>query len=239
MNKPLEGKTAVVTGATRGIGRAIATRLVNDGAHVIGTGTKPTGDVPDGVAYRACDFNDNEATLAFAQDIAKIGPDILVNNAGVNKIGPFAEYDLKDFLWIMQINLTAPFLLCRAVVPAMKERKWGRIVNISSVWGNICREHRAVYAASKFGIDGMTAGLAAEVAQDGILANCISPGFIATELAVGILGEDGMRKLADQVPAKRVGQPEEIANAVGWLVGPDNTYISGQNILVDGGFTRV
>ncbi len=239
MGTMLEGKLAVVTGATRGIGRAIATRLLAEGASVIGTGRQARGEVPEGAEYRGCDLADTAATLAFAEELAALRPDILVNNAGVNKIGPFAEYDLKDLQWILQVNVTAPFLLCRAAVPGMKAKGWGRIVNISSIWGNICREHRAAYAASKFGIDGMTAGLAAEVARDGILANCVSPGFIATEMAIGILGDAGMKALAEQVPARRVGKPEEIAAFVAWLAGPENTYISGQNILVDGGFSRV
>ena len=114
-----------------------------------------------------------------------------------------------------------------------------KIVNVTSVLGKIVKSGRGSYAASKFALDGMTAALSAEVAEFGILANCVAPGFIETDMTRSVLGEDGMRELARQVPAQRLGQPEEIAALVAWLVGPDNSYVSGQNIAIDGGFTRV
>ena len=121
----------------------------------------------------------------------------------------------------------------------MKAKGWGRIVTISSIWGKISRAERGAYSTSKFAVDGMTAALAAEVAEHGILANCIAPGFIDTELTRGILGSDGIREVIAQIPARRLGQVEEIAAFVAWLAGPENTYISGQNIAIDGGFSRV
>lgn len=235
----LTGKTALITGATRGIGRAIAERFVADGAAVVATGTGPDGNVPDGCDYRAVDFSNLAATEAFANDVASLAPDILVNNAGVNKVGPFADFEPEDFTRIQQINVTAPFLLCRAVVPSMKEKGWGRIVNISSVWGKVGKELRAPYATSKFGIAGMTASLAAEVTKFGVLANCISPGIVETEMTRTMLNEDQIAGLIAQIPAGRLGRPEEIAAAVAWLASPENTFISGQNLAVDGGLTRV
>jgi len=165
--------------------------------------------------------------------------DILVNNAGISKIGPFDSIDPADFERIQQVNVYAPFLLMRSVVARMREKRWGRIVNIASIFGVVSRELRASYSASKFALDGMTAALAAEVATDGVLANCVSPGFIDTELTRNILGERGIAELVARVPMKRLGKPEEIAAFVAWLVSDENTYISGQNLIIDGGFTRV
>jgi NAD(P)-dependent dehydrogenase (short-subunit alcohol dehydrogenase family) len=235
---PLEGRTALVTGGTRGIGAAIAERLIADGAAVVVTGTRADGSGPAGSEFRVADFDDLAATEQFASEAAELAPDILVNNAGMNTIAPFAEIDAEDFDRIQRVNVRAPFLLCRAVLPAMCERGWGRIVNIASIWSVISREQRGSYSTSKFALDGMTAALAAEVARDGVQANCVSPGFIDTELTRTVLGEDGIAELTAQVPARRLGAPAEVAALVAWLVGPENTYVSGQNVVIDGGFSR-
>jgi NAD(P)-dependent dehydrogenase (short-subunit alcohol dehydrogenase family) len=235
----LAGRRALVTGGTRGIGAAIAERLTTDGAEVIVTGTHLDGSAPNGCDFRAVDFADDEATAAFAEDVTDLNLGILVNNAGINKIAPFEEIDPSDFDRIQRVNVRAPFLLCRAVLPSMRRSGWGRIVNISSIFGTISKEHRGSYSASKFALDGMTAALAAEVAVDGVLANCVSPGFIDTDLTRTILGEQGMAELAARVPAARLGAPDEVAALVAWLVSPENTYLTGQNVVIDGGFSRI
>ncbi|MBF0353752.1 MAG: SDR family oxidoreductase [Alphaproteobacteria bacterium] len=235
----MTARTALITGGTRGIGRAIAETLLKRGETVIVTGTKPNGEAPAGCAYETVDFSDPKATSNFADRIADMKIDILINNAGINKISPFAEIDPKDFAKIQAVNVTAPFLLTRAVVPHMRKQGWGRIVNISSIWGKISRIQRASYSASKFAIDGMTTALAAEVAKDGILANCIAPGFIETELTQRMLGPEGLAQVVQEIPMGRLGNVQEIATFAAWLAGPENTYISGQNIAIDGGFTRV
>jgi 3-oxoacyl-[acyl-carrier protein] reductase len=233
------GRRALVTGGTRGIGAAIAARLLQDGVSVTVTGTRPEGRGPEGTAYLPIDLANRAAAGAFAADLDAGRYDILVNNAGINKIGRFHEIQPEDFDRIHEINLRSAFLLCRAVVPGMRQRGYGRIVNITSIFSVISKEQRASYSASKFGLDGLTAALAAEVARDGILANCVSPGFVDTELTRGILGAAGMAELAARVPMQRFAQPAEIAALVAWLAGPENTYLSGQNIVIDGGFTRV
>jgi len=232
-------RRAIVTGATRGIGYAIAERLISDGLSVVATGTSADGAVPEGAIYKQVDFLQKDSLLEFVNYIKNSKVDILVNNAGINKIGEFASIEMETFDNILNTNLKAPFLLCQAVIPQMKKNRWGRIINISSIFGNISKEFRASYSASKFGLDGMTTALSAEVSKFNILTNCVGPGFIDTDLTRNVLGEDGILELKERIPMKRLGQPEEIANFVSWLVSEENTYITGQNIMIDGGFTRV
>jgi len=132
----------------------------------------------------------------------------------------------------------APMALCQAAIPSMLSSGWGRIVNISSAWSKKGKEHRAPYSSSKFAIDGLTLSLAIEYAKSGILANCVAPGFVDTEMTRRILGDSGIEKILQNVPIGRLAQPAEIAEVVLWLASPRNTYITGQNIAVDGGFTR-
>ena len=230
---------AVVTGATRGIGFAIAEKLLRDGLRVIVTGTSKNSVYPKGADFKQVDFLEENSVLSFIDFLKNEPVDVLVNNAGINKIDKFTDININDFDKILSVNLRTPFLLCQAVIPYMKTQKWGRIINITSIFGNITKEYRASYSSSKFGLDGMTVALAAEVAQYGILANSIGPGFIDTELTRNVLGNDGISKLKGHIPIKRLGQANEVANFLSWLVSNENTYISGQNLMIDGGFSRV
>jgi len=230
---------AVVTGATRGIGYAIAERLLKDGLEVIVTGTKKNGQHPAGASYYQVDFLDEDSTNKFINFLKKQQINILVNNAGINKISKFSSIDIDDFDRILRVNLRAPFQICQAVIPHMEKIKWGRIVNLTSVFGNISKEYRAAYSSSKFGLDGMTVALAAEVSEKGILANSVGPGFIDTDMTRDVLGDSGIDKLKSQIPMKRLGQVSEIASLVSWLVSNENTYMTGQNLVIDGGFSRV
>lgn len=229
-----------ITGASRGIGRAVALAFRDEGARVIGTRTS-SGDNRDDCCHEwvVTDFSDLEQIKACAKVVRGEEPDILVNNAGINKIASFPKITLEDFQSIQQVNVLAPFLLCQAAIPGMARRKWGRIINMSSIWGKISKAQRASYSASKFAIDGLTLALSAEYSATGILANCIAPGFIDTTLTRQVLGEDGMRTLAEAVPMRRLGNVDEIARLVLWLASDENTYLTGQNIAIDGGFSRV
>lgn len=234
------GKKAFVTGASRGIGRAIAQAFRERGAWVIGTRTRARSRGDDVCQeWVAADFSDVAQIMACAKRVREAEPDVLVNNVGINKIAPFAEIAPEDFRSIQQVNVFAPFLLCQAAIPAMKRRGWGRIVNLSSIWGKISKEYRASYSASKFAVDGLTIALAAEHTADGILANSVAPGIIDTELTRRVLGDAGIQALIANVPARRLGHAEEIARLVLWLASDDNTYMAGQNIAIDGGYSRV
>jgi NAD(P)-dependent dehydrogenase (short-subunit alcohol dehydrogenase family) len=232
-------KCAVVTGASRGIGYAIAERLLEDGLEVIVTGTRKNGNHPDGSIYYQVDFLNDNSVNNFIQYLKTQPINILVNNAGINKIDRFSSIDIEDFDRILRVNLRTPFQICQAVIPSMEREQWGRIVNITSIFGNISKEYRASYSSSKFGLDGMTVALAAELSEKGILANSVAPGFIDTDLTREVWGEDGLTNLKETIPIKRLGQVREIASYVSWLVSKENTYITGQNLLIDGGFSRV
>ena len=234
-----DGRLAVVTGGTRGIGRAVAERLRDDGARVLVTGTTVQGPVPEGCDYRVADFGDEASTEDFAALLRERRPLILVNNAGVTNPQPFGDIEAEEFQRVHRINLVAPLSLSRAVLPGMREARWGRIVNVGSMWGVVSKVGRATYSASKFGLAGMTAALAAEVAADGILVNCVAPGFVETDLIAAWSTEEERSALAAQVPMKRLAQPAEIAAFIAWLCSPENSYISGQQLVIDGGYTMV
>ena len=228
-----------VSGATRGIGASIAQLFIEKGATVYGSATKATDAQQLGLAgIFAADFTHRKEIEGCADFIRSIKPDILINNAGINNPSSFELIDHDEFLRIQQVNVFAPMALCQAAIPSMLLSGWGRIVNISSAWSKKGKEQRAPYSSSKFAIDGLTLSLAIEYAKSGILANCVAPGFVDTEMTRRILGDAGIEKILQNVPIGRLAQPAEIAEVVLWLASPNNTYITGQNIAVDGGFTR-
>ena len=238
MSLPLVNKKALVTGGTKGIGRDIVQKLIGLGCTVTYTGRQDNEPVSNATFWQV-DFLDEASTGPFISRTGIANFDILVNNAGINKIAPFCSIPMQDFDDVQRVNLKLPFRLMQATLPHMIAQKWGRIVNVSSIFGVVSKAHRASYSASKFGLDGLTAAISAEVAIHGVLVNSICPGFVRTELTRDVLGAEGMEKIASSVPMNRLAEPLEIANAVGWLCGIENTYMSGQSLIVDGGFVRV
>ncbi|MFN0116727.1 MAG: SDR family NAD(P)-dependent oxidoreductase [Elusimicrobiota bacterium] len=230
-------KKALITGGTRGIGYAIAEILIKKGYLVTVTGTQKNGRGPAQSLYLPCDFNNEKSLADFLLTITNENWDVLVNNAGINKIGPMDEYDFNDFQKIQFVNVHVPFLITKAVLPSMKKRKYGRILNITSIFGVVSRAERSAYSTSKFGLQGMTKALALEVAKDGILVNCLAPGFVDTTLTRKILKNKGIKEISKSIPMGRLAKADEIGKAAGFLLSEENSYMTGQNIIIDGGFT--
>jgi 3-oxoacyl-[acyl-carrier protein] reductase len=241
VNVELEGRRALVTGGTRGIGAAIVRELVAAGARVVATGSSTESLAKcarsDDVELVAIDLSDPAATERFAAEMAERGFDVLVNNAGINKIARVGELELADWDRIQAVNVRAPMTLCRALVRGMAERGYGRIVNISSIFGDVSRSQRASYTASKYALRGLTRTLALDYANRNVLVNAVAPGFIDTELTRTVLGDAGMKAMAERIPMGRLGTVEEIARVVTFLASSTNSYLTGQHLCVDGGFT--
>ena len=242
----LKGKGALVTGATGGIGGAIAKALHDQGATVAISGTnaakleKLAGELGDRVFVLPCDLRDRTAVAALADDAEKaLGQvDILVNNAGITKDNLFMR--MKDEEWddVLSVNLTSVFTLTRGVLRGMMRRRGGRIVNIASISGVLGNPGQGNYAASKAGLVGMTKSLAREVASRGITANCIAPGFISTPMT-DALTEKQVEAIAAAIPAQSFGKPEDIAAAVVFFASDEASYVTGETMHVNGGMIMV
>jgi 3-oxoacyl-[acyl-carrier protein] reductase len=165
--------------------------------------------------------------------------DILVNNAGINIIEPLERVTSEAWASTMQVNLNAPFRLIQAFAPQMKERRWGRVVSISSIFGVVARAQRAAYSTTKSALAGLTRTAAIELGPQNVLVNCVAPGYVETALTRQNNSPDELQRIAGTIPLARLAQPEEIAKFVAFLCSDDNTYITGQVLVADGGFTCV
>ena len=232
-------KKVFITGSSRGIGLSIAKKFKNSRAIVIGS-SRNRESISDEIFddYFIADFQNDECIEECAAFIKKIKPDILINNVGINKISKFTDINSEDFLKIQKVNLYTPFLLTQAAVPHMIKNNWGRILSITSIWGKVGKEHRASYSSSKFGLDGLTLAIALEHAKYGIIANSLAPGFTDTDLTRKTLNDEQISNLSNIIPIKRMAETDEISEFALWLCSEKNTYITGQNISIDGGFSR-
>lgn len=240
----LNDKTALVTGATRGIGRAIALELATRGAHVVGTATSQSGAdaitqtlAAHGGRGVVLDVTDAAATDALIAELAKSaqgGPHILINNAGITRDTLAMRMKDEDWDAVIDTNLSSVFRLSRAVMKGMMKARWGRIINITSVVGSSGNAGQANYAAAKAGVAGMTRALARELAGRNITVNCIAPGFIDTDMTRA-LDDAQVETLRSQIPLGRLGSPEDIAYSAAFLSSPAADYITGITLHVNGG----
>ncbi|HVX86246.1 MAG TPA: 3-oxoacyl-[acyl-carrier-protein] reductase [Phycisphaerae bacterium] len=244
---PTDKRVAYVTGASRGIGEAIAAALAAEGHHVVAVARnkekldaviKALSDKGQSAEAAAVDIADSAALTAhIEQTIDTHGRlDILVNNAGITRDGLFMRMDDKDFDDVINTNLKSAFVACRAAARTMIRAKWGRIINISSVSGLIGNAGQVNYAASKAGVIGMTKSIARELAGKQVTANCVAPGFITTDMT-DVLPQAIKDKVVEIIPLRRFGNVNDIASAVAFLASEKAAYITGQVLAVDGGMT--
>lgn len=239
-------KNVLVTGATGGIGSAIAEAFAKNGYNVaLHTFSKPDKakkkaeelSAEYGVktfSVQADVSKENEVGAMFEtleKDFGKI--DILVNNAGISLVSMLCDTTIEDYDRVMDINLKGAFLCTKKAIKTMVHNKWGRVINVSSVWGNAGASCEVIYSASKAGLVGFTKALAKELAPSGITVNAVSPGLIDTEMN-SHLSQDDIRELCDEIPVGRMGKPEEVAHAVLFLASENASYITAQNLTVDG-----
>ncbi|MEO1315269.1 MAG: 3-oxoacyl-[acyl-carrier-protein] reductase [Pseudomonadota bacterium] len=243
----LTGKVALITGATGGIGGEIAKGLHAAGATVVLSGTRegPLSELASALGERAhavpCVLSEKDAVEALpkAAEAAAGGPvDILVNNAGVTKDQLFMRMSEDEWDAVMEVNLKAAFRLSKAVLRGMMKKRWGRIVQITSVVGHTGNPGQGNYTAAKAGLTAMSKSLAAEVATRGVTVNCVAPGFIETAMT-GKLTDDQKARIMGAIPAGRMGTPAEVAGAVVYLASAEAAYVTGQTLHVNGGMAMI
>ena len=216
-------QTALITGASRGIGAAIAEKLKCEGINVLAP------------PRSLLDLSSNSSIDRYLSTV--IDPvSIVINNAGINRLGESSELADDGFQETLQVNLLAPFRLIRGLSPGMKARRYGRIVNISSIWSLVSKERRVAYSASKSGINGLTRSLAIELAPYNILVNAVAPGYVNTELTQQNNTEAQLQEITKLIPLARLAEPAEIADFVSFLCSSKNSYITGQIFPIDGGY---
>jgi 3-oxoacyl-[acyl-carrier protein] reductase len=220
----MRGRVALITGAARGIGNAIAQLFLEKGAQLL---------IP---TRRDLDLSCNDSVDRYCSSIS-MPVDIIVNNAGINLLAAADEFSDTELAEMLQVNLVAPMRLLRFLSPGMVQRGYGRIVNISSIWSGVSKPRRFLYSTTKAGVNGLTRALAVELASAGVLVNSVAPGFVNTELTHQNNSVEAIGQISASIPAGRLAEPREIAEVVAFLCSKRNSYLTGQTIFVDGGFT--
>ncbi len=220
MNK----RVVFITGASRGIGLEIYKKFYSDGYEIIAPSRKEI------------DLSDINSINNFLDRFDKT-VDILINNAGINELAYSYEFENDNLIKVMNVNLFACILISKKIIPSMIKNNYGRIVNISSIWSIVSKPKRYLYSISKSALNAMTRSLAVEVADKNILVNAVAPGFVKTELTFKNNSEEEIKKIESQIPIGRLAEPNEIVNLVYFLASENNSYITGQTIIIDGGYT--
>ena len=243
----LSGRTALVTGAASGIGRAVATRLAAAGAHIVLLDRDETG-IKQLATDLDCEFVVADLDAPAVIDTLGLRADILVNNAGVQHVAPVTEFEPDQFTRIHRIMLESPFRFARALLPGMYERGWGRLVHISSVHGHRGSPYKSAYVSAKHGLEGLSKVIALEAAGKGVTSNTVCPGYVRTPLVEGQIADQARTHNIDEsnvlgqvllarTPVKRLVEPQEVADLVTFLCGPGTDSITGSSFLMDGGWT--
>lgn len=219
----MKGRVALITGASRGIGAATAELFKKAGARVL---TPSRSEL---------DLSDNSSIERYISSVED-SIDILVNNAGINFLAGLEELDQEVLGQTLQVNLVAPLILTQLVAKKMKANRYGRVVNISSIWSVVAKERRLAYAASKSAMNGVTRTLAIELGEHGILVNAIAPGYVNTELTSQNNSPEQIQLISNSIPLHRLAEPEEIAEMAAFLCSEKNSYMTGQVLVIDGGY---